>query len=72
MTCCMYGCKYLILQMVGFGEDIIWWSELYNIELWIMHCRVFTWKSMHAQSCWIFGEERNPWGLALVGEERNP
>jgi len=38
----MYGCKYLMIQMVGFSEDIIWWWELYNIELWIMHCRVFT------------------------------
>jgi len=34
--------------MVGFDEYIIRWWKLYNIVLWIMHCRVFTWNSMHS------------------------
>lgn len=56
----MYEYKYLIMQMVDFDEDIIWWCKLYNIKLWFVYCRVFNWKSMHSMSCWVFGEERNP------------
>lgn len=26
----LYGCKFLMMQMVNFGEDIIWWCELYK------------------------------------------
>jgi len=41
--------------MASFGEDIIWWSELYNIELVFVHCRAFTWSPCihsHVESWW--------------------
>jgi len=49
--------------MMSFGEDIIWWSGLYNIVLWISHCQAFTCKCMHSYSCWVYGEEHNRRGI---------
>jgi hypothetical protein len=45
MTCWLCGCKYLIMQMEGIGECIIWWWKLYNIVWWYVHCWVFAWSS---------------------------
>ena len=45
--------------MVDFWRRYYMMEGLYNIVLWISHCRVFTCMSMHSSSCRVIGEEHN-------------
>jgi len=71
MTCWLYGCKYLIMQMVNMlkilydGANCIIWNW------WFVHCRVFTLKSMHSTSCCVVCEECNCRCLLHCFEEHN-
>ena len=53
MTFWLCGFKYLIMQLVNLAK-ILYDGVNYIIwNWWFVHCRVFTWKSMHSQSCWF-------------------